>query len=466
MMGMERRPPDRRKYHIKHLRPNETVVLETRRHWFSVVKRASRLLPLAALAVIVGVVMIFAPIGNSWLKGSGIAIPLLLGLGYIGWHIFDWTNDFFIITNQRVIFIDKTVGVQEQQSEAPMNKVHNVRIEFPGRIAQALDYGNLALDTAGLGILSFDTLPNPRFLREKILDVRRLINQEALPVREERRVAVLRAKFGGYNDPIDKPMDAPYVTPQESGMDSFNTLLPHRPQRQGETVVWHRHPIFLLRDELKPLAILLLVIAIWWLTGWASSIMTAPSDRFALPNASSGPNELLDTINRIVSVVAIVAMLIIAFFLWYTYEDWRNDKYSLTHDRVLTVEKKPLGGREVVTETMFARITDVSYTIKSPIGMILNYGTVLVKTPGEATAFLFRDVPDPRAVQQEITTRLEAQRAREAAQWDNDIVDWLAVFAKYFSPNLAAANQAPTRANNLDNPNAVRRPNSDGFFDI
>ncbi|PZR97603.1 MAG: hypothetical protein DLM69_09540 [Candidatus Chloroheliales bacterium] len=474
-MGMERGPQGRHNYHIKHLHPKEYVVLETRRHWFSIIKHAGGLLPLAALALVVGIIMIFVPIENSWLKGSIILIPLLIGLAYIGWHIFDWTNDFFIITNQRVIFIDKTVGVQEQQSEAPMNKVHNVRIEFAGRIAQALDYGNLALDTAGLGILSFDTLPNPRSLREKILEVRRLVNQEALPVREERRLAVLRGKFGGLDDPNDKPMEAPYVTLQETGMDQFNILLPHRPQRQGETVIWHRHWVFLLRAELKLLGVFALVIIIWMLIGWATSRLVTPSDPYALADATSNPNALPDTINHIVSFVAIGVMLLLIPFFWYVYEDWRNDKYSLTHDRVLTVEKKPLGGREVVTETLFGRITDVSYTIKTPLAMMLNYGTVVVKTPGEATAFLFRDVPDPRAVQQEITTRLEAHRAREAAQWDNDIVDWLAVFAKYYTPGLAgsqaptspnlAASQAPTSPN-LNNPDGVRRPNSDSFFDI
>ncbi len=452
------------KYHLKHLNANEYVVLERRRHWFSIVQRGGLLLILAVILVILGLAALIIPIDNPWLKGGAVLIPLLFGLGYIGWCLLDWTNDFFILTNQRVVFIDKTVGIQEQQSQAPMNKVHNVRIEFPGRIAQTLDFGNLALDTAGLGVLSLTSLPKPRYLREKILEVRRQVNQEALPVREERRRAVLRDKIRGVDDPNDKPMEAPFVNPQEVGLDRFNILFPHRPQRQGETVVWHRHLLFLLKDELRALGALALVIIIWLLTIWATRLMATPSDPYAIANNSA--NGLLDTLNTVVSYIAIAALIIIAFFVWYVYENWRNSKYSLTHDRVLTVEKKPLGGREVVKETMFSRITDVSYTIKNPIAVMFNYGTLVIKTPGEATAFYFNEIPDPRAVQQEVTTRLEAQRAREAAQWDNDIVDWLAVFAKYFDHTPALPADRTQVYGSLDNPNQVRRPGSDSFFDI
>ncbi len=436
--------------------------METRRHWFSIVKHGGLLLVLAVLVLLLALGSLFFPIPIALKWGGGLLIFLALLL--VGWFIFDWTNDYFILTNQRVIFVDKTAGIQERRSEAPMNKVHNVRIEITGRFAQILNYGNLALDTAGLGVLSFDTLPNPRYLREKILEVRRQINQEALPVREERRRAVLRDRLGGLNDPNDKPMEAPYTTPQESGMDQFNILFPHRSQRQGETVVWHRHWLFLLRDELKPIGLLLFVIALWILTGIISNNMATPSDPYALPDAAPQSNGLLDTLNRVITIAVIIAFVIIIPWMWYIYEDWRNDKYSLTHDRVLTVYKKPLGGREVVTETMFGRITDVSYTIRSPIAMMFNYGTVTIKTPGEATAFLFESVPDPRAVQQEITTRLESHRAREAAQWDNDIVDWLAVFGKYFAPYSPA--QQATRQMNLDNPRPVTRPEGDNFFNI
>ena len=57
--------------------------------------------------------------------------------------------------------------------------------------------------------------------------------------------------------------------------------------------------------------------------------------------------------------------------------------------------------------------------------MLLNYGNVVVKTPGEATAFTFDGVPNPGAVLGEIMDRIEAEREREQGQWARDMQDWI-----------------------------------------
>ncbi len=461
-------PPGIANPHIRDLRPKEYVVEETRRHWFSIVLHAGRSLIVdLVFNFLLGLVLLLPIELPSLLRTIIILIISFPPAFIILWHIFDWTNDYFILTNQRVIFLDKVVGVRETRSEAPMNKVHNVRIEFPGRFAQFLNFGSLALDTAGLGVLSFDVLPNPRRLRERILSVRQIINQEALPTREERRRKVLLERVsGGTQDPEDQPMEAPYTAPREEGMSRANIIFPFTAQRQGETVVWHRHWIFLLKAELAPLGIILLIIV----TAILLTMFTSPAPPAPMPadpyllsspaEAAPAGSGILDTVVSVIRWVLIVALLPVLFFIWYVYEDWRNDKYSLTHDRVMTVEKRPLGGYEVVTETMFGRITDVSYNIVSPLAMILNFGTVVIKTPGEATAFVFRDLPDPRGVQQEITTRLEAHRAREAAQWDNDIIDWLSAYDKYVNRRGGAMLEAPTAVQ----AQPVHRPRDD-FFD-
>ena len=49
-------------------------------------------------------------------------VSLLLGLpalGWIAWTYLDWTNDLYIVTNQRVVYVEKVIGIYDSREEAP-----------------------------------------------------------------------------------------------------------------------------------------------------------------------------------------------------------------------------------------------------------------------------------------------------------------------------------------------------------
>ena len=116
-----------------------------------------------------------------------------------------------------------------------------------------------------------------------------------------------------------------------------------------------------------------------------------------------------------------------AWALW-NWEDWRNDTYRLDGERLSHVESLPFGMREQSKETLISRVSDVMYLVPGPLANLLDYGDVVIKTPGEATEFVFAGVPCPREVQQEIMDRVDDHRRAGAAGTDREIAAWLRTY--------------------------------------
>jgi hypothetical protein len=79
-------------------------------------------------------------------------------------------------------------------------------------------------------------------------------------------------------------------------------------------------------------------------------------------------------------------------------------------------------------ETLINRISDVMYEVPGPLANLLNYGNVVIKTPGEATEFDFKGIPCPREVQQEIMERVDEYRRKGAAGADREIEAWIKAY--------------------------------------
>ncbi len=137
-----------------------------------------------------------------WVLHSNLGVPLmagfvltltwlwaLTGLSYPGWlnvlfalgltvvgvwiafRLIDWHNDLYILTNDRVIDIEKKPFVMEHRREANLGAIQDVSLEQKGLIAKVLDFGNVHLKTAGkLGEFTFDSVPHPQKVQEKIME--------------------------------------------------------------------------------------------------------------------------------------------------------------------------------------------------------------------------------------------------------------------------------------------------------
>ena len=132
---------------------------------------------------------------------TSLLIASLLSIGWLWWRYADWGNDLYIVTNERIIDIEKHPLLSaEQRREASFGMIQNVRLEIPNVIASLFNYGNVIVQTAGAGEFTFDRVPNPRDVQNEIF--RRIeAYKEAQSQREaDRRRAELTEWFAVYSE--------------------------------------------------------------------------------------------------------------------------------------------------------------------------------------------------------------------------------------------------------------------------
>jgi len=89
----------------------------------------------------------------------------------IAWLVIDWRNDLYIVTNDRVIDIEKVPFRYEHRREAGLDKIQDVRYLQPSFVAKTLDFGDVRLETAGeIGAFTFDSVPHPREVQIKVFE--------------------------------------------------------------------------------------------------------------------------------------------------------------------------------------------------------------------------------------------------------------------------------------------------------
>jgi hypothetical protein len=155
-------------------------------------------------------------------------------------------------------------------------------------------------------------------------------------------------------------------------------------EQQGDTIIYHKHPIVLFQEEAGDLAGIALLIA-------AISIRLAG---------------VLDFINVWAYLgVCVVLLIILIYRLVYEYFDWKNDIYMVAATQIVDVERKPFGAEQRKTANMEA-ITNISFVRPGLLYQIFNYGTVTINA-GPGGEMKFFNVFDPLSVQQDIYRRKE-----------------------------------------------------------
>jgi hypothetical protein len=132
-----------------------------------------------------------------------------------------------------------------------------------------------------------------------------------------------------------------------------------------------------------------------------------------------------------VTYAIVLFTVFIILGLWFIYElvDWRNDRFEVTSEQIVDLDKKPLGTEDRKSAKLEDILT-VEYKRIGVSGVMFNYGTVYI-TVG-TTVFTFDDVQDPAAVQQEIEQRRNARilgkHELEASQERERMAEWLATY--------------------------------------
>ncbi len=139
---------------------------------------------LVGMAHILGIIGVMILLLLSWylavgsiksdaFRGGTTIFFFLLEAGlffYALWHWEDWRNDYFQITPQRFIVVErKPLFLQEKRRETTLDRIQDINSSVPGLIARILRCGTVSLETAGTqGRFQMDWLRYPEKVQAEI----------------------------------------------------------------------------------------------------------------------------------------------------------------------------------------------------------------------------------------------------------------------------------------------------------
>ena len=391
--------------------PREVIQFIARKHpLFLIVKMITPGLILGLDLLVFFIAVFSKPDAGIW---TILAILLaVIGIVWMIWNIADWSNDYSIITNRRVVSLNKIAFLYESRREAPLEAVlsSEIRTQQLGRIFL---YGDLAIRTY-TGFLYLLKLKNPQLV-ESLLIAEKNRNQIRNKQSERSQTAQIIAGRIGYTSSVNAPQNEPVnheeevTTKVKSGKlsDFLSSLFLLRTEESGE-ITYRTHWAILLKKTRYPLLIGLVLFGVLFLS--LVKIIT-----------------FLPFIN--VLVICVIGGVLAAGWWFYRYIDWRNDRYIVTHDQIIDIYKKPLG-QENRRSAPIKNIQTVEFKRLGLISLILNYGTVLIRV-GDTT-FTFDYVYNPSEVQREILERYhdfnQAEKQKVEELQRQRMADWIEIY--------------------------------------
>lgn len=391
---------------FKWLSENEVIYFIARKH--RILLAQSLAIP-AALMVLILMVLLSA----AFMPDIGVTLAALAGVfflvdaGWMVWKYVDWGNDFYIVTNQRVIWLEKVIGLYDSRNEASISTILSISTESTeqGRI---FDYGTVVVRTF-TGQIRMEYVQSPKQASMMIEEYWLRTKDSIRSSEQEGLKQAIRTKLG-YPPPA-KPA-APPVPAAKKKKAAFSGLKTW----WGET--------FKMRMEISGNITYRKHIAILFQETWIHNLvfvilLAAPLAWYWFFGAPP------------IWVLGIIGLgMVIDAMLWiYEYIDWSNDLYQVTADQIIHVERKPFG-EESRKSAPLENILSTEYKRQGIIATLFNYGTVFITVGG--TQFNFDHVADPPAVQQDIVRRQQARtqkkkEAEGAAERDR-MIDWLAMY--------------------------------------
>jgi hypothetical protein len=408
---------------------NEIIHLILRRHEYFLMR--SIFLPLILFLVALGLTIYFSVFsfdGSLALMLGLVVVCVLAALAFV-WQALNWSNDYYIVTNQRVLFLDKVVLLYESRHETPLDAIlaTTVQTSYLGRW---MGFGDVMVRTF-TGMVTFRDIESP----ELVLN---LINQhwiraKNVAVREDKAEieAAIRRRLQPQNF---KSRDASghlvNAEPDEVKSGALNSTMASLFQLRIESkdsVTYRKHWFVLLKRTwvLTLLIVGIIALLILRLTG------TLP---FLDIYAALG--------------IWVLAMFIFGSAWAYQYMDWSNDIYIITPDQLVDIYRKPFGD-EQKQAALLKNIQTIEYKRNGPIGYLLNFGTVYIRV-GD-TDFHFENVYDPSEVQRELFERFmvfkeKEQQANIQAERQR-LGDWIETYHKVVGEEQNPPQIRPKRPN-------------------
>ncbi|MBP7998921.1 MAG: cyclic nucleotide-binding domain-containing protein [Chloroflexi bacterium] len=395
----------KRQYAPLQLQPDELVEWQARRSPYILLLRG--IFP-AVLMFVVPLLLFylfvsFIPTASTLLLILVTAIPALIGAAIMGFHILDWSNDYFLVTNRYLIHAEFNLRTfSTAVDKVPIDRVQSVEIEKPSFLMNLFDVGSAKITTGAQNkTLRFDFIDNP----QEIQDTLNRMQQRGKALDFGREQASMRESVEGYFalPPAYKKVEEPKPTRDEEeelplGQRLWQSIQKETRQRLslrhevGNLIIYRKHPLVLLNALKWPFVGFVLLI-----------VFNILANQFALAQTISwlwlleGP-----------------AFLVILFWSIWQFLDWDNDLYQLSDRYVVDIDRLPFGFSESRKQADLGNVQNVSATRPSFLATLFNYGNVKIETAGAAANIIFENVHNPNKIQNEIFGRRDAFQRLQA----------------------------------------------------
>ncbi|MFZ4828575.1 MAG: cyclic nucleotide-binding domain-containing protein [Phototrophicaceae bacterium] len=389
----------------------EQVLLKTRRHQWAWVRQIG-------IAVLLGGM---ACVGAFLSYSVSVALSLfVLGLGGIisfmasGYFYLEWRNDLFVVTNRRVISIERVIPTFSVSiNEVPLTNIQQVNAELPKSdlFARVFNYGNVELKNASdAGDMVLDVIPNPDRVQQTIFEIQTTYRQQTQAQERGAIRAEIERSLGLRADAqtdaeIDEPMMS--VLQQSSGLPFARTQFIND---EGEIVI-RRHLSVWLSRILAPCLVIF--------AGFVVTLVSFIPSGFVF---------------QIAIVMAIAFWIIGALWLWWADWDWRNDQYIIGKNYITIIHKRPLWLQNEVEQILLNRLDNVVSETAGFFNTMLQRGDVKLSLVGEGldTAKVLRSIYRPQYIQSEISRRQASIKTLEeeatVRRQRQEIAQYLGVF--------------------------------------
>jgi hypothetical protein len=175
-----------------HLDPDESIILEVRKHWLVFFSQAFFHLLAAFLPFFFyeGVIYLIPQVGEVGSEYKPlVAFFYFLWLGVLWASFFmQWTNyflDVWYITEKRIIDVEQKRPFHREMSSIRFDKIQDITIEVEGVIATFLNYGDIRVQTASENSKDFFmyTAANPERVRQMVFSQHNKQSERTQPVR-------------------------------------------------------------------------------------------------------------------------------------------------------------------------------------------------------------------------------------------------------------------------------------------
>ena len=372
-------------------REDEEILLRTHRHWWSFLRTAW--LPLLLMpAMWIGAAALDAQAPSLLLLALSIALP---GLALVYFYL-EWRNDSVIVTDQRIIRINRTIlAMYRQVTQVGLDSVHEINYELPpyDPFARIFRYGTVIVKTAGAqGNLEMPLMPSPARFQKMIMENRQYFESR----KAQRHHRLVRAEMHRMmsSEPED---DAPHSSSHAADeppkpLSGSNGFLSTRIEMSNGDIVYRKHISVWAQHTALPILIVLVSLAALILT----FTLVSPDLRIvAFP----------------IAMLALLASCLTAYWLDW---DWRNDVYIISDDTITLVHKRPFFLENLRDQILVERIDNVESVSSGFFAALLKYGDVRMSLVGADEPKLFIKVPRPQEIQQEISRRQHNKSLRRA----------------------------------------------------